>query len=303
MEIEDHVDRRIQLFFMQLICCYNTPYTFSWGKAEDQYGTGGIYKVKNEAGRTTTVKTQAAHSSTLPCLIAEDRANAGGRKFVYLKGSQSYIQQNGTVQLLINVNQADTELDGKHGTGGLREDAIRVINRVAQGAIRPRAGLKTFLRHFKRQIHLKIANLRATDTRVNVLNRYLARVESVERAILADNGYFDQLVGVAVRGHEKENLLRNITYKKRFKLIQNCEAIESEIALAILNAQNSMFGTRLESLKSVNKSLRYVLLSSGRSEYRRVLERLFGTSLAGLQAGIERNEARLRKFEDRHKIT
>jgi len=67
--------------------------------------------------------------------------------------------------------------------------------------------------------------------------------------------------------------------------------------------QNRVFGTRRTGLASVDYRLRYVLLEEVDPRMRRILERLFCTSLEQLQAGIERKAACLRLFEDAEKIT
>ena len=104
--IEQHVDRRIQLFFMQLISVYRMPYHFEWVEAQDEYGKGGNYKL----GQGKVFKTEAAHPSTLPSLVAypRDKWEAYKRKergkpkgFVYLKYGHSYMQHNATIELTV----------------------------------------------------------------------------------------------------------------------------------------------------------------------------------------------------------
>lgn len=304
--IEEHVDRRMQLFFMQIVCCFRMPLHFTWIEANDEYGKGGTYKIRNPDGSTTLFKTEAAHSSTLPCLKAypineweEYEAGTGPEPegFVYLKYGHSYLQHNATMELARYVNRADCLLDGTHKDSKLRNKAIQVVNAVAKGEYSVQQGMKKFARLFKESIEEAQENLSEDDPRFLVLNCYLDRLEEVTIAMKEDPGYFDQLLGVKVEGHEKEEILRSLVYQNRFALIQKCEATESQIAREILTAQNKMLGTNKKSLKSVDYRLRFALLKEADPRFRKTLERLFCTSLAQLQAGFARNQARLRSFD------
>jgi len=308
--IEQHVDRRIQLFFMQLISVYRMPYHFEWVEAQDEFGKGGNYKLEHGGGEIT-FQTEAAHSSTLPSLVAYPRDEwesfqRGGRDkpkgFVYLKYGHSYMQHNATMELARCVNRADCLIDGTHKNSKLRNRAIRIVNAVAEGKYDPRKGTKLFMRQLDRFIRSEHAKLKAEDPRGKVLAQYLDRVEDVRPEINSDEGYFDTLLGLNLE-HPRENVLRRVVYQRRFKLIQNCEAIEGKIARAILKAQNQMTKRRAKSLKNVDYRLRYVLLEEADPRLKRILERLFCVSLDQLRAGFSLNSERLRRFEKKERIT
>ncbi|NGX33850.1 MAG: hypothetical protein K1060chlam1_00192 [Candidatus Anoxychlamydiales bacterium] len=308
--IEQHLDRRIQLFFMQLICTWKTPYHFEWVEANDQYGKGCNNKLKKGKDQTTIFETVAAHSSTLPCLIAypieaweryEREEENKPEGFVYLKYGHSYLQHNGTLELALCFNQADSLIDGTHNNSRLRNEALKIVNAVAKGEYGPKEGMK----HFIRQLEIFIERgekLQPSVSRLHALHCYSQRLREVKREMIEDDGYFDQLLGVKVAEHMQEDILRKIVYQKRFKLIQKCEDIESKIARDILDAQNRMLKTRKKNLKSLDFRLRYILLEDMDSIFRRKIERLFCTTLEQLQTGIEKNEKRLRAFEERAKI-
>lgn len=302
--IEAHVDRRIQLFFMQLISVYKTPYHFEWIEANDEYGKGSNFKLEHD-GKKMVFPTQAAHSSTLPCLIAypreewEDGDEPEG--FVYLKYAHSYLQQNGTVELARYVNQSDILLDGTHKSSKLRNEAVKIVNKVAKGRYGPREGMLKFMAFMEDFIEKGIEKAPEGDARAFVLGAYLERVQEVELQMSGDEGYFDQILGVNVE-HERENILRDEVYRRRYSLIQECESIESKIARDILDAQNAMLGKNKTSMKKVDYRLRYALLEDVNPLFRRKLERLFCTSLEQLQYGVEKNEERLRKFEGKERL-
>ncbi len=302
--IEAHLDRRIQLFFMQLISVYKTPYHFEWIEANDEYGKGSTVKLKCD-GKEETFKTEAAHSSTLPCIMAyPKKAWDDGKEpegFVYLKHGHAYAQQNGTMELIRCVNRADILIDGTHSDSRLRNEAIKVVNAVAEGKYGPRAGMEKFVELLEEYIEKGIANQKKEDDRTLALKCYLDRVREVSVSMAEDEGYFDQLLGVKI-GHEREDVLRKEVYQKRFKLIQDCESIHSQIARDILDAQNAMLKTNKTSLKKVDYRLRYALLEDSSPLFTRRMEKLFCTSLAQLQAGLDQDEGRIRVFEGKERL-
>ncbi|MDN3505878.1 MAG: hypothetical protein P0S96_01460 [Simkaniaceae bacterium] len=301
-ECEQHFERRVQLFFLQLLSVWKTPYHFEWQEANDQYGKGKDHRILDDAGRRVVFKTEAAHSSTFPCLVAYPRGvHPRPQGFVYLKHGHSYTQHNATIELPRFFNRADILIDGTHTDSRLRNEAIKVINAVAEGQYGVREGMKRYMGLLDAAID-KGMEVGDADDRYVALERYSEWVTELMEDMEEDSGFFDRLLGVKIGDPEKEAVLRDVVFASRFKLIQGVETIESEIARKILDAQNEMLGVRREGLKSLDYRLRYVLLEEGDSDFRRVLERLFCTSLAQLQVGIEQNEARLRAFEGRARI-
>lgn len=308
--MEQHLDRRVQLFFTQLITVWRTPYHFEWLEANDQYGKGCHYTIKHPNNTRTRFSTVGAHSSAFPCLKAFQRNKwdsfeRGEREepkgFVFLKYGHNYVQQNGTIELPTFANQADSLIDGTHSDSRFRNAAIKIINDVAKGKCSPEKGTKRFARRLKFYIE-RAMELDDEDPRLLALNCYWDRLDEVRSSMRDDPDFFDQLLGVQIGEHPREAILRRVVYRKRFSLIQKCESIESKIARDILNAQNKMCGTRKKSLPVVDYRLQYVLLEDMDPVFRRALERLFCTSLKQLRANIGLNEGRIRAFEARSKI-
>ncbi|MBN2479548.1 MAG: hypothetical protein JXA94_04910 [Parachlamydiales bacterium] len=73
-EIKDVVDKRIQLFFHQLIICWNVPFHFESISAQDQVGMGKSSTIKSVLP-SFKHKTQGAHTSILPALLAHPICN------------------------------------------------------------------------------------------------------------------------------------------------------------------------------------------------------------------------------------
>lgn len=63
---------------------------------------------------------------------------------------------------------------------------------------------------------------------------YLDRVNEVIEEIGEGTDIFDEMMGVSLSGSNDEEVLREIVFKGRYKLIQTAQFIESKIAKRIL---------------------------------------------------------------------
>jgi hypothetical protein len=140
-DIEDHAERRIQLFLQQLLLVYKTGIQFEKYRAYLQVGSGNATKGYEYA---------AAHNATLPSLLC----SRAGESVLFAKNTPLAIEWNETALLPTHANQVDSRLDLHHGKLGvnraLRDISIRILNRTAQvtGGITPKEGLQEFLLSF-----------------------------------------------------------------------------------------------------------------------------------------------------------
>jgi hypothetical protein len=286
-EWQQHFERRMQLFFLQLISVWKTPYEFEWKKAESQYGKG-----------SRDQDTVGAHSSTLPCLVAYHRGiEPRPQGVVYLKHAHSYIQHNATVVLPKFFNDADSEIDGNLLKSALRNAALEIINDVAACKYGVREGMKKYLASTEEAIESAFGSAKKAPTIV-ALELYKGHLATLRWHMENDPGYYDQLIGVKIGNGDRANVIRDVVFASRFKLIQDCETIESEIARKILNAQNIMLGQTKQALDKIDYRLRYVLLDEPDTQYRRALEKLFCTSIDQLRMGVDRSRA-ISSFRDK----
>jgi hypothetical protein len=282
--IEDHVERRIQLFFQQSILCYNTPFIYDANGAEDQIGQGQSIKT----GKTTH-KTQAAHSSTFPCLYAcLKKGNGEGdpkTRFVFLKHSSAYRQHNATVELPIYVNQTDTALDGKTYEGKLRTRSLTLLNRCAKGTLNPVKATRIFLSILKEETASLAKKYEETDPRRQVAKIYETQAKEIQRDVQSSDEIFDRIMGVNLQSQDNQEVpLRELVYRRRFALIQQTEFIQSQIAKNIFATQNQIFQTKIENIRGVDRKLRYALLKEFSGENLRSLEKLLCTSIPQLES-------------------
>jgi len=137
--IQGHVNERIFLFYQQLLACHKTGQQFDNVPPLHQGESGA--PIRSQKGKPL-VRRDAAHHSTLPCLVAVREE----QKSLYLYGSDYYKAQNATTVMPRFVNIADCGVDDP-----LRPAALKILNRCAKGEISPRVGLKKFIRIFSRK--------------------------------------------------------------------------------------------------------------------------------------------------------
>ncbi len=290
-QIIDHLDRRVALFFQQLVLCHRTPFTYEEGSTEDQFGKG------HSLIPASPIKTQAAHSATIPCLYATAADETGERKFVFLKGSHFYIQSNSTMELPDVVNKVDSLLDFQSATK-IRQISLDIINQTARGTFTPVQGTRIFLTELKSALEQLIEKYQHDEAKELVKDVCLIYLDRVNEILNFEDAMVDQLMGVRFDGADAEENLRKIVYESRYKLLQTAQLIESQIVKRILQAQTEIFGRprSVKSTRSVDWKLRYILLQDKNNWQRRSLEKLFCTSLEQLQATKERT-ADLRQRE------
>ncbi len=296
--IEGHVERRVQLFFQQAILCYKTPFIYEANGAEDQIGEGQTLKTKG-----LCYKTQAAHSSTFPCLYAslkkEDGTKDPKTTFVFLKHSSAYRQHNATVELPDYVNKTDTVLDGKTNEKKLRARSLTLLNRCAKGDLNPVKATRIFLKILKEGSAFLVKKLEETDSRKKVAKIYEAQAKEILANIRDSDEIFDRIMGVKLHQQDdQESLLREIVYRRRFALIQQAEFTQSQIAKKIFETQNQIFQTRAKAVREVDYRLRYALLKEFTGENLRSLEKLFCTSIAQLEVTLKTKQKLKGTYED-----
>lgn len=273
------LDRRVALFFQQAILCYRMPFVFSSRTADTQIGTASSIQLSGPGtNQKVKHKREAAHSSTIPTLLA--RPKQGGPEFVYLKGGTSYAQHNATIGMHEQVNGADELLDGKQNQEGLRSSAIKILNLVADG-LNPIQATRDFLARFEEHAHQKMASLQDTDARKKVLEMYRHGVQAMRQRVGHDPRFFDQLLGVVMDPSDPdEPLLRRAIYQKRYDMIRLQEVVESRIGKRIAD-RKAEIGSRDRGL------IEFILLQEFSGSERTILEKLFGKTAAVFESAYE----------------
>jgi hypothetical protein len=291
--IELAVERRIALFFHQSILCHNmSQFEFIARGADDQIGSSPAVKFSDTDKKTITHKREAAHSSTLPTLIAKKKGTT--HEFVYLKGGSSHAQHNATIGMHESVNGADELIDGKRDK--LRSEAVEIINLVANG-LNPEAATREFVERFYKEVRETQESLNADDPRRAVLARYKREIE-LTRAVINDKGFFDHLMGVQIVNDQREKDLRRVVYQKRYDIIRLQEVVESRMGKRFENFIATM-------AKTDKAFFEHVLIKefSG-TPFRQQVEKLLNKSTVVFEKDYKiegLNDADLKKKEKAHK--
>ena len=164
-----HVEKRISLFFLQLIACYNTRNVFHEAKTLHQgFNAKSVEKVK----------FNAAHSATNPNLSTDGK--------IYLYRSHLYDESNATLDLPKEVNDADRAIDEKYRDSFLRRDSIALLNRTSQGLISPVDATKEFVALFLRETN-KFISTENEENVVEVLKVYKRAGETLSASLNQPN--------------------------------------------------------------------------------------------------------------------
>lgn len=287
--IQDHIDKRIALFFQQLIVTYQVPFHFEMGDTQHQAPSAPTL-TKKKGGETVKVPFNSAHSATIPCLyayhkedwdkwVADPQTHQKPTPFVYLKGSDTYNQHNSTLGLIKLVNSADISLDGtSQSTDQLRVKSIDIIQRAARGVISPRKGLKEFLQEAERVLNDRIDSPGVKEEIKQILRLYLERVENA-LVECEDNAFFDELINLKIDNEPDEAAkLRKLIYRKRFKIIRESQEVQSVIARKIHEVAVSIIGIDRKPA-NFDIVMKKKILSMCTNQQKKQLSRFFGVSL------------------------
>lgn len=287
--IKDHIDKRIALFFQQLIVTYNVPFHFEMGDTQHQAPSAPTL-TKKKNNETVKVPFNSAHSATIPCLyayhkkdwdkwVADPQNNQKPTPFVYLKGSDTYNEHNSTLGLIKLVNSADISLDGtSQSTDQLRVKSIDIIQRSAKGEISPRKGLKEFLQEAQRVLNERIASPGVKAEIKQILRIYLERVENaIDES--EDDTFFDELINLKIDNESDEAAkLRKLIYRRRFSIIRESQEAQSVIARKIHEVAVSIIGINRKPA-NFDMVMKKKVLSLCTDQEKRQLAVFFGVSL------------------------
>lgn len=292
------VERRVALFFQQAILCYNlSEFTFSFAAANDQIGSSPKKEFRSTNGSSITSQRQAAHSSTIPTLLARIKKDPKAKNFVFFGAGSSNYEHNATIGMDASVNKADTWMDGKAKEKKLRDAAVVILNEVAQG-LDPRKGTEKFIAAFEKQasrcLPSEDRSLPATDPRRLVLERYKHKIGKI-RVAAADPVFYDRMLGIFVNcTDEREKRLREVVYKKRYDIIRLREVMENRIENEMENLKQSM-------KKDACYAELVLLKEFVNTDNQATLEKLFCKTAAVFEDGYHLNELGKEKFNAREK--
>ncbi len=249
--MEEHVERRIQFFFQQLITCYQTKLHFESVGASDQAQSAKTIYFKVDQELVEFTARHAAHSSTSPRLIAYDQKEweeykAGKRDkpkgFVFLKGSDYYRTQQATINMPRWINDADSAIDGKPVESKLRQKTEDLVNLAAQGKINPEEGVSQFIKEALAQIEKeeqRVKNKGDHPEVAHVLRYYKTFFLQFQEEVSQDPTFLEKFLNIRFKSASDDpskRVILNIRYAairnvqiNQAKLIQKVEKVRQEI--------------------------------------------------------------------------
>jgi len=247
--MEHHIEKRVAIFFQQLVACYQTKLHFEIGKTLNQGESAPALTASKNGTVRKLCPRNAAHSSTIPCLIAyrgsEWDAYQRGEldaleEFVYLKGSHIYGLCNSTIEMPRAINEADIAIDGNSEGSALRTKSLALLNKAAQGDLTPVKGLKNFLLLLINTVHEKRGTVAKEDVR-KALENYEQILDDIQISIANDPEIFSQWLDVRVDPSNESALMRKTIYHIRYGAIRNNLLSQAQIIDMIEKVKNQIF--------------------------------------------------------------
>lgn len=311
--ISHHVSMRVALFFQQAVICYKTPFHYAIAGTEGQLFVAKMLKCQAGTTPAINIPYQAAHSSTIPSLMACPRVdyenavrqNQAPKYFSFLGGSYVESLDNSTIGLPTFVNQVDTLIDGMSTeANGLRGDAIALINQVAQGILTPCDATRQFLADFAKQLQERPKrSTTMTDAKKKTIEIYqqtiaeMAAWAGVKGADNTTNTFFDDLLSVNFSAEKDVDIpvLREILYERKFEIIREAQFLETKIQ----DVLDSWFPSAVtpEQKHGVKQCL--ISITKGDSLLSESLQKLFAIS----RAAIECDHILYRELVERYQLS
>ncbi|NGX61001.1 MAG: hypothetical protein K940chlam9_00479 [Chlamydiae bacterium] len=237
--LEQHIERRIAFFFQQLIVCYKTGLHFEIGGTGDQQGGATSLYILNQQGQKQKVlDRQAAHSSTIPSLIAYDKAQWDYHRqhntpkpqgFLFLNHSETFRNSNATMEMMTEINQTDSAIDGKEASNLLRTKALAILNRASKGEIDPEEGLFLFMQEAQGVIAGKRMQRTIKNETKTILSHFHRVIQETKTNLETNPATFDRLIGVAASNLRGNQTLFKKACEIRYEAIQKSQMGQSKL--------------------------------------------------------------------------
>ena len=300
--IFEHVSRRIDFFFQQLICCFQTKLHFEIGHVDSQGASAKKVVLKDEKLETLEFQRNAAHSSTLPCLIAYDleewklyqeKKTELPKGWIFLKGTDSYRLWNSTINMPHWVNMADIQIDGNSRDQKLRYKTLQLINAVAQGEIDPEEGLELFIEFSIDQVE---SSYKAATQLMyqKILSLYKYQLESTQASFNHNRSmWLEALLGIRV----SDESLRKIIYQIRYLAVRDAQLGQAKLIQKIDLIKQEILASYTRKPPHFEPAFRSLLIAETHTQRdRQRLEKLYNFSYFDFRARL--NGTKLAIFEN-----
>lgn len=233
--ISEHISRRINSLFLQLICCYKTQLHFEIGDTLAQGASvrrlelGGL----DDKGNATTriIQRNATHSSTIPCLAVK----SGDSKKFFLVGTDAFRIWNATMNMPAWINKVDTKIDGDSKGSKLRTKTLDLINNVAQKNIDPVQGLIKFV-HFALMEVERAYKIETDSCYRDILSLYKTELTKILEEKCDMSVRIESLLETTVF----DPSLREAIYEIRYDAIRNAQFYQEQLLQKITEIKETL---------------------------------------------------------------
>lgn len=241
--IFEHVSRRVDFFFQQIICCFQTKLHFEIGHVVSQGASAKKMVITDENLASLEFERNAAHSSTLPCLLAYEEWDLYQEKskgWVFLKGTDSYRLWNSTINMPRWINMVDLQIDGGSRDRKLRYKTLHLLNAAAQGEIDPEEGLERFIAFAIEQVESS-CKVATQPMYVKILRLYQYELESIQVGFNHNRSmWLESLLSIKVSDEPSRKLI----YQIRYQAVRDAQVGQAELIQKIDLVKKKISGKR-----------------------------------------------------------
>lgn len=297
--IAEHISRRINGFFLQLICCYKTNLLFEIGDTVAQGASVGRIEISglDDKGKPTnySIQRNAAHSNTLPCLLSCCK----GVKEVFLKGTDAFRIWNSTINMPALINRIDIKIDGTTKQKKLRSKALDILNRASQSKITPVQGLEEFINSAITEVEY------AYKTETNPEYKEILALYEKELKVIRDQDC-DMLVRVEylLNATVLDPALRDVVYEISYNSIREAQFHQNELLQKIYEVKDTTLEDILKTTKrkpdNFEAAFRSLLIEKATGKNSHRIEKLYNFSPHDFENRLQ--SSNLTKYKNTKKL-
>jgi DNA-binding XRE family transcriptional regulator len=298
----EHVSRRVIFFFQQLICCFQTKLHFEIGHVVSQGASAKKVTLSDQNLASLEFERNAAHSSTLPCLLAYDAKEWAlyqakkinlPKGWVFLKGTDSYRLWNSTINIPRWINMVDLQIDGTSRDQKLRYKTLHLINAAARGEIDPEEGLELFIQLSIHQVELTYKAATQFIYR-KILNLYKYELESTQVSFNHNRSmWLEALLSIKVLDESS----RKIIYQIRYQAIRDAQLGQAKLIQKINLVKRKILSSYKKKPPYFEAAFRSLLIAEAYTQKNRQrLEKIYNFSYFDFKARL--SSAQLHIFDN-----
>ncbi len=292
--MEQHVERRVAIFFQKLVACYRTGLRFEIGQTQAQGESAPALKGYEDGKLKKLSVRNAAHSSTIPSLIAYKPGDPQG--FHFMRGTDLYRISNSTIAMPRAINEADIAIDGRAKSSQLREKSLKLLNQASEGEINPEEGVTQFLDLLAKRV--KSAMDTAQDGGIKTaLKHYKATLRDIQETLREDPDMLARMLDVQIDPETDSALARKTIYHIRYRAIRDNLLGQEALIKKIEAVKEEIFEQMKGRFCHKEEAFRQVLVSKATGEDQIRLRKLYNLPEENSNSRYEKTKTEILKHK------